>query len=100
MVVQMRAFLIVLVALISSAQAQLAPPGPFKRPEAGLNATCAYSIRGYPFEVPAGVNLCWRAPFPYSSEYGLLHCDPKFQFQEITLVKRNDPRCERYEYRQ
>jgi hypothetical protein len=65
-----------------------------------LRAVCTYTIRGYPQEVPAGVSLCSRAPYPYLSEYGLLHCDPKYNFEQITLVKRGDPRCNRYEIRQ
>lgn len=96
----MRTFPIVFLVLISPAQAQLAAQDAFRRPELGLNTVCNYTIRGYPNEVPSGLNLCWRSPFPYSGEYGLLHCDPKFLFQEITLVRRGDPRCDRYEYRQ
>jgi|SRR6516162_11815602 hypothetical protein len=68
--------------------------------EPSLSNVCYYTIDGYSHEVPAGVNLCWRVAYPYRSEYGLLHCDPKNNFQEITLVKRGDPRCNRYEIRQ
>lgn len=96
----MRVFPIAFIALMSPVQAQLAAQDTFRRPESGVNSGCSYTIKGYLHEVPGGVNLCWRAPFPYSSTYGLLRCDPKFLFQEITLVTRGDPRCDRYEYRQ
>ncbi len=69
-------------------------------PPAEHRDVCSYTIRGYSHDVPAGVNLCWRVPYPYLSEYGLLRCDPKNNFQEIAIVKRGDPRCERYEIRQ
>jgi hypothetical protein len=68
--------------------------------EPSVSTVCHYTIDGYSHEVPAGVNLCWRVAYPYRSEYGLLHCDPKNNFQEIVLVKRGDPRCDRYEIRQ
>jgi hypothetical protein len=74
--------------------------GTDRKSEPSLGDVCHYTIRGYSHEVPAGVNLCWRAPYPYLSEYGLLHCDPKNNLQEITQVKRGDPRCDRYEIRQ
>lgn len=92
--------LIIFASLISSAQAQLAAQGTLVRPELGLHSVCGYTIKGKLHDVPAGVNLCWRAPFPYLSEYGLLYCDPKFLFQELALVKRGDRRCHLYEYRQ
>jgi len=96
----MRMFSIVFAALLSTAQAELAAQDTLRRPEFSPNRICYYTVRGYPQEVPAGANLCWRSPSPYSSEYGLLYCDPKLLFQEIALVRRGDRRCDRYEYRQ
>ncbi|MGY4623756.1 hypothetical protein ACVWY3_001512 [Bradyrhizobium sp. USDA 4486] len=101
----MRAVLVAFLALASlfQAHAQEAAQGRAEtsgRADPSLREVCTYTIRGYPQEVPAGVNLCWRAPYPYLSEYGLLHCELKYNLQEITLVKRGDPRCDRYEIRQ
>lgn len=100
----MRLLLVAFFALVSPVQAhaQAAAPGTaetYRRSEPSLREVCTYTIRGNPQDVPAGVNLCWRAPYPYLSAYGLLHCDPKVNFQEITLVKRRDPRCDRHEIR-
>jgi len=69
-------------------------------PPAASRDVCNYTIHGHSHDISAGVNLCWRVPYPYLSEYGLLHCDPKNKFQEIAVVRRGDPRCERYENRQ
>lgn len=101
----MRSLSVVFFALASlvQAQAQEAPRSPAERSkgsEPRLQDVCAYTIRGYPQEVPAGVNLCWRVAYPFSSDYGLLHCDPKNNFQELATVKRGDRRCDRYEDRQ
>ncbi|MGY3238677.1 hypothetical protein ACVMAJ_005567 [Bradyrhizobium sp. USDA 4448] len=97
----MRAFAASFLALASlvQAHAQGTAEKP-KRADSGLNNICVYTIRGYPREVPAGVNICWRVAYPYLSQYALLHCDPKNNFQEITTVRHGDPRCERYEDRQ
>lgn len=65
-----------------------------KKPE-----SCSYAISsGDSYVVPAGEALCWRLPAPSYKEYTLLHCDPPFQ--ELTRVRRGDPRCQRYEERQ
>ena len=89
------------IAPLNQPPRAIAPPlnqpalgGPAKSPD----APCGYSINGYPFEVPNGKSLCWRSPFPYGAEYALLKCSPPLQ--EITLVRRGDPRCGRYEMRQ
>lgn len=74
--------------------------GTSRKSEPSLSDVCRYTIGGYSHEVSAGGNLCWRVPYPYLSEYGLLHCDPKNNFQEIALVRRGDARCDRYEIRQ
>jgi hypothetical protein len=60
--------------------------------------SCSYTIDGRPYEVPAGVKLCWLSPRPYS-DYALLQCGPPFQ-EVIAGVRRGDPRCERYQNRQ
>jgi hypothetical protein len=92
---KMRVFSIALIALISLAQAQAQEPTESKKP----SYPCSYTIHGYSYEVPSGTNLCWRDPYPYTTEYALLRCDPPLQ--EITSVKRGDPRCGgHYEERQ
>jgi hypothetical protein len=92
---KMRVFSIALIALISLTQAQAEEPNQSKKSSNG----CSYTIHGYLYGVPNGTSLCWRSPFPYTTVYGLLHCDPPLQ--EITLVKRSDPRCGgHYEERQ
>jgi hypothetical protein len=101
----MRALSVPFIAFVSlvQAHAQETAQGTAEsngRSVPGLRDVCTYTIDGYAKDVPAGVNLCWRSPYPYLSEYGLLHCDPKDNFEEITLVKRGDPRCNRYEIRQ
>jgi hypothetical protein len=91
------------LASLVQAHAQEAAQGTaetYRKSEPRPRDVCTYMVRGYPEEVPAGANLCWRVPYPYLSEYGLLHCDPKYNFQAITLVNRGDPRCDRYESRQ
>ena len=92
---KMRVFSIALIALISLAQAQAEEPTESKK----LSNPCSYTIHGHSYEVPNGTNLCWRDPYPYTTEYALLRCDPPLQ--EITSVKRGDPRCGgHYEERQ
>lgn len=91
------------IALLVQAHAQEPAHGAaetYGRSESSLRNVCTYTIDGYTQEVPAGLNLCWRLAYPYLSEYGLLHCDPKYNLQSITLVKRGDLRCDRYEIRQ
>ncbi len=66
----MRSLSVVFFALASlvQAQAQEAPRSPAERSkgsEPRLQDVCAYTIRGYPQEVPAGVNLCWRVAYPF-----------------------------------
>jgi hypothetical protein len=91
----MRVFSIALIALISVTQAQAEEPNESKK----FSDRCGYTIHGYLYEVPNGASLCWRSPFPYTTEYALLRCYPPLQ--EITLVKRGDPRCGgHYEERQ
>jgi hypothetical protein len=91
----MRVFSIALIALISLAQAQAEEPTESKKP-----SPCSYTIHGYSYEVPGGTSLCWRDPYPYTTEYALLRCDKQI-LQEITSVKRSDPRCGgHYEERQ
>ena len=91
----MRVFSMALMALASLTQAHAQEPSEPKKP----GILCGYTINGYYYEVPNGKSLCWRSPFPYTSEYALLRCFPPFQ--EITLVRRGDPRCGgRYETRQ
>lgn len=98
----MRIFSISFFALVSlvQAHAQGTVQDTGRKSESGLREVCHYTIDGYSHEVPAGRNLCWRVPYPYLSEYGLLRCDPKNNFQEIAMVRRGDPRCDRYEIRQ
>ena len=93
----MRMLPIAILALIplADAQAQYA-----RRKEPDLGKPCTYTVRAYPYEVPADEHLCWRAPAPYHSEYALLRCEPPNGLQELTLVKRADARCSRYELRQ
>ena len=84
-----------LIAFAALTQAHAQGPSESKTP----STVCGYSINGYYFEVPNGRSLCWRSPFPYGAEYALLTCYPPLQ--EITLVKRGDPRCGgQYEMRQ
>ena len=91
----MRVFSMTLIAFAALTQAHAQGPSEPKTP----STVCGYSINGYHFEVPNGKSLCWRSPFPYGAEYALLTCYPPLQ--EITLVKRGDPRCGgRYEMRQ
>lgn len=101
----MRVLSVSFFALASLVQAHAQEPahdaaGTYRRSESGPRNVCTYTIDGYTQEVPAGSNLCWRVAYPYLSEYGLLHCDPKYNLQPITLVKRGDLRCDRYEIRQ
>ena len=91
----MRVFSMALIAFAALTQAHAQEPSAPKTP----GIACGYSINGYYYEVPNGTSLCWRSPFPYGAEYALLKCYPPLQ--EITLVKRGDPRCGgRYEMRQ
>jgi hypothetical protein len=101
----MRVPAIALLALISTAQAHAQVQSQSRdadRDQALIRSkygtVCHYTIKGYPFEVAAGIGLCWRSPWPYVSEYGLLYCDPPFR--EVTSVRRGDPRCDQYEMRQ
>jgi hypothetical protein len=102
----MRVFSMALIAFAALTQAHAQEPSGFKTPSIsggggipGASILCGYSINGYYHEVPNGTNLCWRSPLPYGAEYALLKCYPPLQ--EITLVKRGDPRCGgRYEMRQ
>lgn len=96
-VTQLRVLPIALIAfgLHTEAQAQYAA-----RKEPNLGNPCTYTIRASAYEVPVDGHLCWRAPAPYYSEYALLRCAPPNGLQELTLVKRADSRCSRYELRQ
>jgi hypothetical protein len=101
----MRVFSVLVFALASLVQTHAQGTaqdtvGTGRRSEPSLSDVCHYTIGGHSHEVPAGGNLCWRVPYPYLSEYGLLHCDPKNNFQEMAMVRRGDPRCDRYEIRQ
>ena len=90
----MRALSAAFFALASLAQAHAQDR--IKSPE----SSCSYMIKsGESYAVPSDENLCWRVPAPSSREYTLLHCDPP-ALQEITRVKRGDPRCKKYEERQ
>lgn len=93
---QLRVLAIALIAfgLHTEAQAQYAA-----RKEPDLAGPCTYTIRASAYEIPADGHLCWRAPAPYYSEYALLRCAPPYGLQELTLVKRADSRCSRYELR-
>jgi hypothetical protein len=106
---KMRVFSIALIAFAALTQAQAQGPSESKTPSTtpssagggipGASTVCGYSINGYYHEVANGKSLCWRSPFPYGAEYALLRCYPPLQ--EITLVKRGDPRCGgQYEMRQ
>lgn len=91
----MRVFSIALITLASLAQARAEEPSGSKK----INDDCGYTIHGYWYEVPNGASLCWRSPPPYTTDYALLRCFPPLQ--EITRVKRGDPRCDgRYELRE
>jgi hypothetical protein len=91
----MRMFSIALITLASLAQAQAEESIESRK----NNYNCGYTINGYFHEVRNGESLCWRYPAPYYADYALLHCAPPLQ--EITPVKRGDPRCGgRYELRQ
>lgn len=101
----MRALSVAFFALASlvhaaAQEAARSPAETSKGPVPSLRNVCAYTISAYPQEVPAGVNLCWRVAYPFSSDYALLRCDPKNNFQELATVKRSDRRCDRYEDRQ
>ena len=66
----MRVFSMALIAFAAPTQAQAQEPSESKKP----GILCVYSINGYYYEVPNGKSLCWRSPFPYTSEYALLQC--------------------------
>lgn len=89
----MRAFAIALSVLLLpvAAFAQEKAPQPKTDP-------CIYTIGGRVYEVPIGVKICFRSPPPYGDQYSLQQCFPPLN--EFALVKRGDPRCERYEDRQ
>ncbi len=59
---------------------------------------CVYTIAGKSYTVPIGGKICFRSPPPYGEQYALEQCFPPLS--EVDLVKRGDPRCERYEIRQ
>ncbi|MGY8667454.1 hypothetical protein Q3C01_34580 [Bradyrhizobium sp. UFLA05-109] len=59
---------------------------------------CIYTIAGRQYEVPIGMKICFRSPPPYGDQYSLQQCFPPLS--EFALVRRGDPRCERYEDRQ
>ncbi len=100
----MRVISIALIAFAALTQAHAQGPNGSKTPSGGggipgASSLCGYSINGYYHEVPNGTSLCTRSPFPYGAEYALLQCYPPLQ--EVTLVKRGDPRCGgHYEMRQ
>jgi hypothetical protein len=89
----MRVFAMILSAVLLAAEAQAQEKA--QQPDSG---PCTYSIGGRPYEVPVGVKICFRSPFPYGDQYSLQQCFPPLD--EIALVRRGDPRCERYEDRQ
>jgi hypothetical protein len=92
----MRVFSMALIAFAALTQAHAQEPSTPKK----TGIACGYSINGYDYEVANGKSLCWRAPFPYGAVYALLQCSQP-PLQEITQVKRGDPRCGgRYEMRQ
>jgi hypothetical protein len=91
----MRAFLVALVAVLSqaTAQAQDKDGAPPKSP------ACFYTLEGgQSIDVPVGASVCRRSPAPYADQYAVLRCGPPLV--DIALVKRGDPRCDRYEDRQ
>jgi hypothetical protein len=96
----MRVFSIVSIVIFSLGQAvaQDLPKDDDadKAPPAKATA-CYYSIAGRFYEVPVGVKLCWRSPPPYQELYSLQECGPPLN--ELTQVRRGDPRCDRYEDR-
>ena len=102
----MRVISMALIAFAALTQAHAQEPSMPKTPSIsggggipGTSIFCGYSINGYYHEVPNGTSLCTRSPSPYGVEYALLQCRPPLQ--EITLVKRGDPRCGgHYEMRQ
>ena len=88
----MRVFLIALITMVSLAQAQAEEPTESK-PK--TNNNCSYTVSAErSYEVPQGGNICIRSPPPYTEQYSLLRCEPPLA--EIDLVKRGDPRCDRY----
>ncbi|WFU37469.1 hypothetical protein QA640_23605 [Bradyrhizobium sp. CB82] len=91
----MRVLSVAFFTMASLAQAHAQDQEKTKKPE----PSCSYTISsGDSYVVPVGEALCWRLPAPSDTEYTLLHCDPPFQ--ELTRVKRGDPRCNKYEERQ
>jgi hypothetical protein len=87
----MRVFLIALITMVSLAQAQAEEPTGSK-PK--TNNNCSYTGSVQTYDVPQGGNICVRSPPPYTEQYTLLRCEPPLA--EIDLVKRGDPRCDRY----
>jgi hypothetical protein len=59
---------------------------------------CFYTIAGKTIDVAVGKSVCRRSPAPYEDQYALMRCGPPLD--QIALVKRGDPRCDRYEDRQ
>jgi hypothetical protein len=94
-----RVFLFALIAVVSQTAAQAQVKNDAKD-NAKDNAPppCFYSIGGKSIDVAVGKSVCRRSPAPYQDQYALLRCGPPLD--EIALVKRGDPRCDRYEDRQ
>lgn len=81
------------VLLLGGAQAQSQTKEELPKPSA-----CFYTVGNQSVEVPVGKSVCRRSPAPYESQYSLLRCGPPLN--EVALVKRGDPQCDRYEDRQ
>jgi hypothetical protein len=90
----MRVFAVASIIILSVAQAQSQDQKLESRP-----GFCSYTrIDGQTVNVPVGVRICRRTPGPFEDQFTLLSCDPPLN--EVELVKRGDPRCDRYEERQ
>jgi hypothetical protein len=91
----LRMILIASIAILSLTQAHAQTP---KEQPAKQSSPCFYTIAGKDYYVPVGVKVCRRAPYPYGDQYSLEQCIPPLT--ELDIVRRGDPRCDRYENRQ
>lgn len=80
----------------------LAPSAVFGQQQGGKvpkQDNCFYTVGTQSIQVPIGKTVCRRQPAPYNDKYSLLRCNPPLN--EIdSEIKRNDPRCDRYDDRQ
>ncbi|ULK95924.1 hypothetical protein [Bradyrhizobium sp. I71] len=94
----MRLCLSVSIAIFSIVEAAAQDKLPQDRTRPPEGGQCSYTVAGKQYEVAVGSKICFRSPPPYGDQYSLQQCFPPLD--EIALVKRGDPRCDRYEDRQ